>query len=131
MTSTPLLLAAAILAAAAPAAAPPLVHVRTTAPGAPLVLGVESSGQADCTLGRISQTRIVTPPRHGVALVRQARVRGENSRCPGAPGYVVIYRSDPGFLGEDDLALEVRGQDRVDRHLFKIKVAGVPPAGAA
>jgi hypothetical protein len=123
----PALIAAALFAtAAAPPA--PTVHDLSTAPGAPLVLGVETSGQPDCTLGRISQTRIVTPPRHGVALVRQARVRGDDKRCPGAPGYVVIYRSDPAFLGEDDLTLEVRGRDGVKAHLFRIKVLGAPPA---
>jgi hypothetical protein len=124
------LLIAAALAAAAPAAAPPTPHELSTRPGAPLVLGVETSGQADCTLGRISQTRIVTPPRHGVALVRQARVKSADGRCPGAPGYVVIYRSDPAFTGEDDLVLEVRGPAGPRAHLFRIKVAGAPAAAA-
>jgi hypothetical protein len=121
-----LLIAALFATAAVPAA--PTVHDLSTAPGAPLVLGVETSGQPDCTLGRISQTRIVTPPRHGVALVRQARVRSNDKRCPGAPGYVVVYRSDPAFIGEDDLTLEVRGPAGAKTHLFRIKVSGAPPA---
>lgn len=123
----PFLIAAA-LAAAAAAATPPTVHDLSTRPGAPLVLGVETSGQADCTLGRISQTRVVTPPQHGVALVRQARLRSPDPRCPGAPGYVVIYRSDPSFVGDDDLTLEVRSATGVKVHQFRIKVSGKPPA---
>ena len=91
----------------------------------------ETSGQTDCTLGRISQTRILVPPRHGVATVRQARVRAKGDKCPGAPGYLIIYRSDPEFMGIDDLTLQVSDGAGSRLKVFRITVVGTqPPVGA-
>lgn len=121
--------AAVVLALAGAAAAQPAPQEVRTAPGAPLVLGIETSGQPDCTLGRVSQTRIIVPPRHGVATVRQVRIR--SGRCPGAPGYAIVYRSDPEFLGVDDLTLQLSDGTRTTLKVFRITVAGVqPPSGA-
>ncbi|MEO6338558.1 MAG: hypothetical protein ABIO39_00850, partial [Caulobacteraceae bacterium] len=120
-----------LLALTTGVAAQPAPQELRTQPGAPLVLGVETSGQADCTLGRISQTRILVPPRHGVATVRQARVRAKGDKCPGAPGYLIIYRSDPEFMGVDDLTLQINDGSKSTLKVFRITVAGVqPPVGA-
>jgi|GEM_PF-6868496 len=129
MRSIWLIPAAALVVGAAPAPPAPIAHDLKVAPGAPLVLGVETSGREDCTLGRAPQTRIVVPPRHGTATVRQARVRAPGARCPGAPGYVVIYRSDPDFTGVDDLTLQVLREASTDWHAYRITVAGTPPTG--
>ena len=114
----------------AAAAQPAPLEVRT-APGAPLVLGVETSSQPDCTLGRISQTRILVPPRHGMATVRQARVRAKGDKCPGAPGYMIVYRSDPDFMGVDDLTLQINNGSSSTLKVFRITVVGVEPAVGA
>ena len=120
---------AAIAAEPTPAPAPaPAPRELRTAPGVPLVLGVETSSRPDCTLGRTPQTRVIVPPQHGTATLRQARVRAKGDRCPGAPGYMVIYRSDPDFTGVDDLTLQVRREDATDTHVFRIIVTGSPPA---
>ena len=122
-------LIAAVLTVSAAAAQPAPREMRA-APGEPLVLGVETSSRPDCTLGRTPQTRVVVPPRHGTATLRQARVRARGDRCPGAPGYLVIYRSDPDFSGVDDLTLQVLRENATDIHVFKIIVSGAQPAQA-
>ena len=123
--------AALALVLAGAAAAQPVPQEVRTAPGAPLVLGIETSGQPDCTLGRISQTRILVPPRHGVATVRQARITAKGAKCRGAPGYMIVYRSDPDFTGVDDLTLQISDGSRSIQKVFRITVAGAqPPVGA-
>ena len=57
-------------------------------------------------------------------------MRANGDPCPGAPGYVVIYRSDPDFTGVDDLTLQIRREDVTDTHVFRIIVSGSEPAQA-
>jgi hypothetical protein len=101
------------------------------APGLPLALGIQTSGRPDCTVGSIPRTRVLTPPRHGTATVRSARVRPQGDPCPAAPGYVVVYRSDPDFSGTDELTLEVGDGDKVTTEVFRIFVTRGDPAPPA
>lgn len=74
-------------------------------------LGVYVNVKPDCSSGPLPTIRLITQPAHGKVSVKKGNVSATNyKQCLAleAPGYVVFYRSSPGFAGNDILMLEIK-----------------------
>jgi hypothetical protein len=67
--------------------------------------------QQDCTSGPLPSIRLVRPPAHGKITVKKASVNATNyKQCLAlqVPGFVAFYHSAPGYVGTDNVTLEVK-----------------------
>jgi len=78
--------------------------------GRDIRIGVFASISADCKAGPLPTIRLKQPPAHGAVTVKQGKLRSTNLRqCLAAevPAFIVVYKSKPGFSGDDSVTLEV------------------------
>jgi hypothetical protein len=89
-------------------------------------IGVFASIRPDCTAGALPTIRLKVPPEHGKVTVKQAKLRTTNFRqclAVEVPAFVAIYRSKPGYSGDDVVVLEVvnpAGKIQVQRITIKV-----------
>jgi hypothetical protein len=82
--------------------------------GVPQHVGFFYSVNPDCSSDGLVQTRLSTPPTHGlVAFVEAQGYTGFPSGSPGyecnkkkSPGIEVVYTSAPGFVGTDEFTVQ-------------------------
>ena len=82
--------------------------------GRDIRIAVFGSMKSDCTPGPLPTVRLKEPPANGTVTVKQARIRATNiKQCLAAeiPVFVALYRSSPGFTGQDSVVIEVRSPD--------------------
>ena len=126
---------AAIIGLTAPAGAQgqaptePQVVERTVriAPNKDVQIGVYINVRPDCTSGPLPTIRLATPPSSGKVIVKTGKVKATNYKACLAlevPAYVAIYKSQPDFLGNDTLTIEVRYEGRSEIQKFTINVVG-------
>ena len=80
------------------------------AAGQDIRVGVYATIRSDCKSGPPPTIRLTKQPSHGQVTVKQGKLRTTNlKQCLVAevPAFVVIYKSAPGFSGDDALTLEV------------------------
>ncbi|MBX6329691.1 MAG: hypothetical protein IRY89_14070 [Pseudolabrys sp.] len=91
-------------------------------------VGVFTSIHGNCTPAPLPVVRLAVAPVHGRVSVRQVRLRATNVRnCLGLelPAFLAVYRSAPGFVGEDSLTIEVIGsKGRSELQRIKVTVTG-------
>lgn len=93
--------------------------------GRDIRLSVYASIRPDCTAGQLPAVRLAESPANGTVTVKQARMRTTNfKQCLAVevPAFVAMYRSSPGFTGEDIAVLEVVSGQKKQLQRFKITV---------
>jgi hypothetical protein len=83
----------------------------TTEPGRTVKLGFYYVLQKDCSPGLQPAIAVTSGPTHGALLVRSGTVRvGSGKSCANttAPAQVILYRANPSYLGQDEVAYQVR-----------------------
>jgi len=74
-------------------------------------VGVYINVQPDCSSGPLPTIRLTTPPANGKVTVKSGKIKATNyKQCLAleVPGYIAVYRSIPGFSGNDLVTLEVK-----------------------
>jgi hypothetical protein len=94
-------------------------------------VGIFTSIHRNCTPAPLPVVRLAAAPAHGRVSVRQVRVRATNVRnCLGLelPAFLAVYRSAPGYVGEDSLTIEVIGaQGRSELQRITVTVMAREP----
>jgi len=130
----PAMVAAALSLSPAPLAAQTAAPERTVKAqsGRDVRVAVFASMKPDCTPGRLPTVRLKETPTNGTVTVKQGRLRATNiKQCLAAevPAFIAVYRSSPGFEGNDALTLEVTHADGKTQ-LQRIQVTvEKPPVG--
>jgi hypothetical protein len=92
-------------------------------------IGVYINLASDCTSGPLPSIRLAVPPSSGQVVVKTGKVKATNYKSCLAfevPAYVAFYKSQPQFLGNDTLTIEVKyPQGRTE--IQKITVSVVAP----
>ncbi|WP_082907771.1 hypothetical protein [Bradyrhizobium neotropicale] len=108
-------LTVALCGFAAPAwAEDPLSPVERTVKSLPnkdTRIGVYINVLPDCTSGPLPTIRLVNAPASGKVTVKSAKVKATNYKSCLAlevPAYVAFYKSQPDFVGDDVLMIEVK-----------------------
>jgi hypothetical protein len=68
----------------------------------------------DCSAGAPPEVRVITPPRNGSLSIRSGRGRSPRAgKCENvdAPVRLVVYQSNRGFIGDDQVVYEVKKAD--------------------
>ncbi|OAF19471.1 hypothetical protein AXW67_37135 [Bradyrhizobium neotropicale] len=74
-------------------------------------IGVYINVLPDCTSGPLPTIRLVNAPASGKVTVKSAKVKATNYKSCLAlevPAYVAFYKSQPDFVGDDVLMIEVK-----------------------
>ncbi|MBR0842110.1 hypothetical protein JQ607_18075 [Bradyrhizobium liaoningense] len=91
-------------------------------------IGVFINVLPDCTSGPLPTIRLVNAPASGKVTVKSAKVKATNYKACLAlevPAYVAFYRSQPDFIGDDVLTIEVKyAGGRTEIQKITINVAG-------
>ena len=93
-------------------------------------IGVYINVLPDCTSGPLPTIRLVNSPASGKVVVKTAQVKATNYKACLAlevPAYVAFYKSNPDFLGDDALTIEVKyagGRTEIQRITVKVMGAG-------
>ena len=91
-------------------------------------IGVFINVLPDCTSGLLPTIRLVTPPASGKVTVKSAKVKATNYKSCLAlevPAYVAFYKSQPDFIGDDVLTIEVKyAGGRTEIQKITVNVAG-------
>jgi hypothetical protein len=130
-------LAAALLAAPAalgqgadnPDSIKPQVSV---AAGKPVQIAVLNPLKRDCSPGVTPTLRVPGLPKHGRVIATSAEIAtGKKNRCPDrkVSGQVVVYQSNAGYTGPDEVQIEVEtSEGEVRRATIRVEVtqAGLP-----
>jgi hypothetical protein len=91
-------------------------------------IGVYINVKPDCTSGPLPTIRLASPPSSGSVLVKTGQVKATNYKACLAlevPAYVAFYKSQPAFLGNDVLTIEVKyPQGRVEIQKITVNVVG-------
>ncbi|WP_314946417.1 hypothetical protein [Bradyrhizobium cosmicum] len=91
-------------------------------------IGVFINLLPDCTSGPLPTIRLVNAPASGKVTVKSARVKATNYKACLAlevPAYVAFYRSQPDFIGDDVLTIEVKyAGGRTEIQKITVNVAG-------
>jgi hypothetical protein len=70
---------------------------------------VIGSAKPDCTVAARPEVRVITPANSGVVRLTQGALRTSRvQNCPvlEIPAVIVLYRSNPGFIGADSFTVE-------------------------
>ena len=91
-------------------------------------IGVYINVASDCTSGPLPTIRLAIPPSSGQVVVKTGKVKATNYKSCLAlevPAYVAFYKSQPQFLGNDTLTLEVKyPQGRTEIQKITVSVVG-------
>jgi hypothetical protein len=82
----------------------------------------------DCSPAGPPKIRVIAPPRHGTLSIRSGTARAEHVRnCEKVqtPVRLVLYGSNPGYIGEDQVTYEVQ----VVAIIVRAAPAGLPDQG--
>jgi hypothetical protein len=96
-------------------------------------VGVFGNVRPDCTSGQLPVVRLKEKPSNGTVTVKQARVRTtrlQNCLAAEVPAFVAIYRSEPGFSGDDVVELEIIGANG-SKQIRRITITVEKPAGTS
>ena len=77
-------------------------------------LSVHFTLKRDCSAAPPPELRVITPPANGTLSIRGGKVRtaqAGNCRDFEAPGRVVFYQSNAGYIGPDQVTVEVKKAD--------------------
>jgi hypothetical protein len=100
--------------------------------GRDIRIAVFTSIRPDCTAGQLPTVRLKQPPLNGTVTVRQGRMRTTNiKQCLAVevPAFIALYRSSPGFSGQDSVLIEVvsaGGKTQLQRYTVTVEK---PPVG--
>ncbi|MEK9281903.1 MULTISPECIES: hypothetical protein [unclassified Bradyrhizobium] len=89
----------------------PVERTVKSAPNRDTRIGVYINVLPDCTSGPLPTIRLVNPPVSGKVTVKSAKVKATNYKSCLAlevPAYVAFYKSQPDFIGDDVLTIEVK-----------------------
>jgi hypothetical protein len=78
--------------------------------GRDINVGIFASMKADCTPGTLPIVRLAQSPLHGKIVLKKGKLHATNfKQCLSTdlPAFVALYRSRPGFVGQDVLTLEI------------------------
>jgi len=82
----------------------------------------------DCTSGPLPTIRLVSPPASGKVVVKSAKVKATNYKTCLAlevPAYAAFYKSQPDFIGDDVLTIEVKYEGgRTEVQKITVNVSG-------
>nr|WP_234681409.1 hypothetical protein [Bradyrhizobium sp. Oc8] len=91
-------------------------------------IGVFINVLPDCTSGPLPTIRLVNAPASGKVTVKPAKVKATNYKACLAlevPAYVAFYRSQPDFIGDDLVTIEVKyAGGRTEIQKITVNVAG-------
>jgi len=91
-------------------------------------IGLYLNVRPDCTSGPLPTIRLASPPSSGKVVVRTGKVKATNYKACLAlevPAYFAIYKSEPNFLGNDVLTIEVKyPQGRTEIQKITVNVMG-------
>ncbi len=126
-------LSSASLAQDSPRQSAPAVERSATAQtGKDVRIGVLANVHKDCSSGPLPVVILIKGPSHGNVRVRRAKATVTNvANCLATqvPVYVVLYKSYPGFVGTENLELEVRnvetGVVRVEKIAVTVSGSGI------
>ncbi|MCP3369494.1 hypothetical protein [Bradyrhizobium cajani] len=114
--------------AAAEDASPPVERTVKSATNKDTRIGVFINVLPDCTSGPLPTIRLVNAPASGKVTVKSAKVKATNYKACLAlevPAYVAFYKSQPDFIGDDVLTIEVKyAGGRTEIQKITINVAG-------
>lgn len=109
-------------------APPPVERTIKSASSKDTRIGVFINVLPDCTSGPLPTIRLVNAPASGKVTVKSAKVKATNYKSCLAlevPAYVAFYRSQPDFVGDDAVTIEVRyAGGRTEIQKITISVAG-------
>jgi hypothetical protein len=113
------------VAGAAAIEKPADLQERTVATGLKTRVSAHYLLQADCSSGGDTVVRILTPPKQGKVEIEEHPVvmsypkDNAASACNGKsiPGKVVLYQSNDGYTGKDEVQLEIFFQNGLSRKL--------------
>lgn len=109
---------------------PPSSVERTvkSAPNKDTRIGLYLNVLPDCTSGPLPTIRLVSPPASGKVVVKSAKVKATNYKACLAlevPAYVAFYKSQPDFVGDDVLTIEVKyAGGRTEVQKITVNVSG-------
>ncbi|MDA9488156.1 hypothetical protein [Bradyrhizobium sp. CCBAU 11361] len=92
-------------------ASSPVERTVKSAPNKDTRVGVFINVLPDCTSGPLPTIRLVNAPASGKVTVKSAKVKATNYKSCLAlevPAYVAFYKSQPDFIGDDVLTIEVK-----------------------
>jgi hypothetical protein len=91
-------------------------------------IGLYVNVKPDCTSGPLPTIRLASPPSSGNVVVKTGKVKATNYKACLAlevPAYVAFYKSQPEFLGNDALTIEVKyPQGRTEIQKITVSVVG-------
>jgi len=91
-------------------------------------IGLYVNVKPDCTSGPLPTIRLASPPSSGNVVVKTGKVKPTNYKACLAlevPAYVAFYKSQPEFLGNDALTIEVKyPQGRTEIQKITVSVVG-------
>ena len=91
-------------------------------------IGLYVNVKPDCTSGPLPTIRLASPPSSGNVVVKTGKVKATNYKACLAlevPAYVAFYKSQPEFLGDDALTIEVKyPQGRTEIQKITVSVVG-------
>jgi len=102
---------AALAAFLGAALAQPIERNAKGRPDTDIQVGVFVNVLPDCSSGPLPTIRLAAAPAHGRITVRKGAIHATNFRqCLAleVPAYVAVYRSSPGFIGDDHFTIEVK-----------------------
>lgn len=98
-----------------PATAQDAVYRSVTAPaGRTTRLAVVPNLKKDCKPGELGTLRVVTAPKHGSLIVRNAKVRTPGTyRCPNVDATIqaLFYKPNDRYAGPDEMVVEAKLPD--------------------
>jgi hypothetical protein len=86
----------------------------------------------DCSPAGPPKIRVIAPPRHGTLSIRGGTARAERVRnCEKVqtPVRLVLYASNPGYIGEDQVTYEVTRADGITESQVVAITVKAAPAG--
>jgi hypothetical protein len=106
----------------------PVERTVKSAPNKDTRIGLYINVLPDCTSGPLPTIRLINPPASGKVTVKSAKVKATNYKSCLAlevPAYVAFYKSQPDFVGDDALTIEVKyAGGRTEIQKITINVAG-------
>ena len=91
-------------------------------------IGLYLNVKPDCTSGPLPTIRLASPPASGRVVVKTGKVKATNYKAClplEVPAYVAFYKSQPDFLGNDVLTIEVKyPQGRTEIQKITVSVVG-------
>jgi hypothetical protein len=99
--------------------------------GRPARLSLHFNLNKDCSPAGPPKIRVIAPPRHGTLSIRSGTARAERVRnCEKVqtPVRLVLYASNPGYIGDDQVTYEVTRADGITESLVVAIIVRAAPA---